>query len=351
LLSSACTERPRPDEGIVITEASGITRGGDRLLIVGDDADGVYFEIEIERNAGPVIPIDPLKVREIRLPNAALATDLEGIDILADGRIAILSEQTRCLVTADTDAADCRPITAEYDRTLTEFGHRGLEGLAVSGRSDGSSLVAVLWEGGYPLREDLPLELMDNVAGIPMKPVIVIHELEPMAQCGKIDKPLQRIILNVPEPEGSPPDAQRFRATDLVWYRPDPSNGDPSELIVILNSENSPADPSQTPVEYKLKILQRFNLDGEPIGKPIDINDVCRAALDGLDKKDYARMGEAMAAHIKSIHTLLEAKNWENINWEGLGWYERDRRLIAIYDGVPKDPPFALIITIPEEWR
>ncbi len=351
LVHAGCSERPRMGGGIVVTEASGITRVGDYLLIVGDDADGVYFEMKIDDAAGPVIPIDPAKVREVFLPNAGLAMDLEGIDKLADGRIAVLSEQTRCLITEERSDAECLPVAAEYDRTLSEFGQRGLEGLAVARRKDGSSLVAVLWEGGYPLREDLPDELIGAVSGIPMKPVIVIHEIAWKEHCGEVDEPKRRITLNVPEPEGLPPDAQRFRATDLVWYRRQPSLEDPSELIVILNSENAPADTSLTPIEYKLKILQRFTLEGEPVGESIDINEVCRSALDGLDEGDYALMGTEMADHIRSIRALLESGNWENVNWEGLGWYEENNKLIAIYDAVPKDPPFALVIDIPEEWR
>ena len=58
-----------------------------------------------------------------------------------------------------------------------------------------------------------------------------------------------------------------------------------------------------------------------------------------------------MLTHIEEIAALLEKGNWENLNWEGLGWFERGKSLIAIYDRWPKDPPFALVIDILDEWK
>ena len=131
LFICACEKAPEEKKSIVIREASGIVRVDDRLLIVGDDADGRYFELQLEGQAGPIIPIDPQKIKEIQLHQAELAMDLEGIDIMADGRIAILSEQLHCLIAEKMPGSNTYGVIAEYDKTVTEFGNRGLEGLAI----------------------------------------------------------------------------------------------------------------------------------------------------------------------------------------------------------------------------
>jgi hypothetical protein len=102
------------------------------LLVVDDQWNGLYYEFQLERDRGPVIDLSADRLTQIRLPHANLATDLEAIDVLADGRIVVLSERLRALFSADG-------VLTDYDAALSEFGKRGLEGLAVRRLSDDCS--------------------------------------------------------------------------------------------------------------------------------------------------------------------------------------------------------------------
>ncbi|UCE18898.1 MAG: hypothetical protein JSV84_00660 [Gemmatimonadota bacterium] len=338
----------------MIREASGITRVDDKLLIVGDDADGMYFEFPLNGQIGPIIPIDPVKVKEIPMHGAALAMDLESIDVLADGRIAVLSEQLHCLIAQKNLKSDHFSVLAEYDKTVTEFGNRGLEGLAVKPLDDGTSKIAVLWEGGYPIYELVPVDLREPAGRLPLRPIIIVHELQrgDAAEC--IEDPAHYIPLNVPEPTGDPPGAQRFRGTDLVWHSwsRDTKKGHFEEgFIVLLSSENSPPDNTTISKEFKTKILQRFTLEGNPVGDPLHLNAIGREALKKFNEKIPPHLSHETIKHMATVTALLEEKKWENINWEGLDWLEEGDRLIVIYDQWPKDPPFALVVDIPDEWK
>lgn len=349
-----CGKAPEQKQSIVICEASGITRVDDKLLIVGDDADGRYFELPLNGQTGPVIPIDPVNVKEVPLPGAELAMDLEGIDILADGRIAVLSEQLHCLIAQESLERDHFTVISEYDKTVTEFGNRGLEGLAVKELDDGASKIAVLWEGGYPLYPLVPVDLREPVGRLPLRPVIIVHELQKGEAAGLVHDPSYYIPLNVPEPTGAPPAAQRFRGTDLVWHNwhSDTNNGHLEEgFIVLLSSENSPPDSKDSSKEFKTKILQRFALDGNPFGDPLSINEIGKKALKKYNEAVPPHLSQEMTVHMKKVTASLEEKNWENINWEGLDWFEEGKSFVVIYDRWPKDPPFALVIDIPEEWK
>ncbi len=66
-----------------------------------------------------------------------LAVDLEAIDVLADGRVVVISERLRSMVSKDG-------VVVGYDDPFAEFGERGLEGLAVRKVDDKTSKVAVL---------------------------------------------------------------------------------------------------------------------------------------------------------------------------------------------------------------
>lgn len=348
---AGCVRRDAGRHGITVTEASGVVRIGDRLLIVGDDSDGMFFEIALDPAGGRLIPVDPRKIRAIPLAKGDLAMDLESIDVLADGRIVVLSEQLRCILAAEESGGRARTVIAEYQRVLNEFGHRGLEGLAVLPLAGGGSRIAVLWEGGYPVYDDVPPQICSRIVGYPLKPVIVVHEIEKDGVAGSTVVPSREITLEVPEPPGEEPSAQRFRGTDLVWSVRGKDEERREEFIVLLCSENSPLVGDAAEKRYELKILQRFDLDGNPVGAPLDVNGAARDVLRSVTAGDRFRFGEAMSRHLDDITRILDEGNWENVNWEGLGWFEEGESLVAIYDGLPKDPPFAFIIDIPEEWK
>jgi hypothetical protein len=120
-----------------VRDASGITRIGDYLLIVGDKDSGRFYRFRIPNNSGRAIIIDPEQAMPVDLPNGSLAIDLESIDVLADDRVVVLSERLRALIGMEG-------VIAEYGTPLTEFGNRGLEGVAVRRLSNGISKVAVL---------------------------------------------------------------------------------------------------------------------------------------------------------------------------------------------------------------
>ncbi|MBZ0267263.1 hypothetical protein K8I85_03845, partial [bacterium] len=144
LLTAACASAP-PATGRtpVVEELSGVARLGNRLLLVGDNDDGVVYDCPLPGNAGGSIPLDASMFRTFAIGGAENASDLEGVDVLADGRIVALSEDLAAIV-------DENGIVARYDDRMRELGGRGTEGLAVRALPDGSSRVAVCWEGGYP---------------------------------------------------------------------------------------------------------------------------------------------------------------------------------------------------------
>ncbi len=336
---------------IIVREASGVARLGDRLIIVGDDADGRYFELDLEARRDPVIPIDPAKVRGVSIPNAAMAMDLESIDILADGRIAVLSEQLRCLVAGKSGVDQPFEVVAEYARTFAEFGSLGLEGLAVSKQDNGGSKVAVLWEGGYPDFESVPQQLRDRVGRFPLKPVVIVHEISEQGVADLVLQPPKIIPLQVPEPNGEEPESQRFRGTDLVWHRwrsPNEKEGVIEGFIVLLSSSNSPVEG---PRRYRFKYLQRFDMEGRTVGDPLDLTSVCRTILGESADEVCRELGFEMSYHMRNVIGIVEESQGEDVNWEGLGWFVEGESLITIYDTWPKDPPFALIFDIPEEWK
>jgi hypothetical protein len=351
LVSGVTSSTLAEDRGIVIREASGIARDGDRLLMVGDDADGRYFEIHMDDTDRPIIPIVPEKVREVVMAGAGMAMDLEAIDLMADGRVAVLSEQQRCLI-APLHPGDSRYVViAEYDRVFTEFGNLGLEGLALTEGEGGRTKVAVMWEGGYPVLGDVPPPLRARVGGMSLKPVVVIHEIEGgEAVPGRIG-PLKTVTLQVPEPPGDEPFAQRFRGTDLVWHRWKEGGEWKDGFIVLLMSMNAPPAGSGEPVEYMHKRLQRFGLNGEPVGDPLDLKEACRSVMGESAEEVCRDLKAGMADHLRDVISRIEGSRGEEINWEGLDWFEEGERLITIYDTWPKDPPFALIIQIPEAWK
>lgn len=308
-----------------IEEPSGITRSGDRLLIVGDDRPGVWYSFPVDDDAAGRIPLPP---EELEVHDSAVgiyAMDLEAIDVLADGRVVILSEYLRSLV-------DAEGIVAVYPDHLAELGGRGIEGIAVRDLGGGRSRVAVLWEGGYPGASSMPRGLR-HAAGTAMRPVILVHDLEP-GQTGLLidgDEVVADIELRLPEPPGEEPFAQRFRAPDVVWHEVD---GEPVFVVLISSgwgekpeagseAECPKRDANGRPLRYCWRWLQRFALDGEPIGEPYDLEPVFPAEL----------------AHE---------------NWEGMDWFVRGESLVFVYDEKldkqPVTPQEAFVMPLPKGW-
>ncbi len=293
-------------------EASGIVRHGDDLLIASDNVAGAYFRFRLPSPTPSVLTITPDRLEKIEFRGGTLGMDLEGITVLADGRVAVVSERLRVLL---GDGG----VIAEYDDPLSEIGNRGLSGVAARDKGNGVSEVAVVWEGGYPARHDLPEDLRNALGSIAMSPVIWVHDLHPGAMNLRIRQhQARKIRLKPPLPAGDEPLAQRFRAVDLVWHvsKDGVHGSDRLGFIVLLVSNNS---PHQGPSTFEHVWLQRFGMNGEPVGQPIDVK--------------------------TSVPTAIrEAK------WDGLGWFHPGKSVVIVHDVPPRGDPTAVIITLPSNW-
>lgn len=288
--------------------ASGIVRQGNTLLIAADKVPGVYFQYDLEDEKGPAIPLQLQKLHCKIIPQADLSLDLEGINILADGRIVVLSEALFALINE-------KGIVAQYPDSFTEFGGLGLEGVAARPNPDESSAVAVVWEGGYPEPEKIPFQIKEAVRKIAFNPLILLNRIpknENLQHLRNTD--LTIVELQVARPEGTEPEAQRFRAPDLVWYNMGTVDAPNWGFIVLLSSLNR-----AEPAEYKYLWLQRFDMQGKSVGEPFDLKKILPDELKPL-------------------------------NWEGLGWFEPGKSLVMTYDNLGEESPEAYVIDLPKGW-
>jgi hypothetical protein len=329
-LSVRSAEPPIPG----VEEASGLARDGDRLLLVGDNDAGVYYSYPLPADvdgtaSGRRLPIDPAQLTRHALSAGPYAADLESITVLADGRVAVLSESLGALLDADGPVA-------VYPRSCTELGGRGLEGLAVRPLPDGGSRIAVLWEGGYPEDDALPPAVRTALHGRSMRPRVFVHDLAPGAR-DVILRDRDAVIdveLRTSRPVGTEPTAQRFRAPDLVWHEWEIDGRRQWGFIVLMSSgwaerpasgspEECPPDPDGDSSRWCYRRLQRFTTDGRTWGDPLDLDTVLPSAT-------------------------------RTLNWEGLSWLVPGQSLMMIYDeklaGRRVDPPEAFVFPLPEGW-
>jgi hypothetical protein len=313
-----------------IEEPSGVARHGERLFIVGDEEPGTYYTYPVDGTETGRIPLRPDRLERHEIAAGPYALDLEAIDILADGRTAIVSERLGAIL-------DEKGFVSTYRGSLSEFGGRGLEGLAVLELPGGSSRVAVLWEGGYPDDERLPEGVKDVVSKRSIRPHVVIHDVPSGA--GQIDIRKKNVWtefeLEVPLPVGREPEAQRFRAPDLVWHEWRIGDQETQGLIVLLSSGYS-VKPEEGSVEecrkirdsgkprkFCYKVLQRYTLHGKPWGDPYDLE-------------------------------LALPEVTSEANWEGMGWFEPGKSLVFVYDEKLAerivDPQEAFVLPLPEGW-
>jgi hypothetical protein len=324
-MGTACAAEP-PIRGI--EEPSGVTRHGDELLVVGDDEPGCYYSLPVTGSESTFIPLAPARLRRHPLASGTAAFDLEAIDVLADGRVVALSERLPGLF-------DENGLVVAYGKSFVSVGGRGPEGLAILPQDDGSSRVAVLWEGGYPEKDKLPPELADQELPA-FRPRVLLHRLPGGATdfaLGPEDVEAE-VELAVPVPPGREPFAQRFRAPDLVWHRLTVGGKEEWGWIVLMSSgwDQPPAPGSEEecaksengkPLRWCNRILQRFTTDGQAVGDPFDLDDVLPEAL-------------------------------RTANWEGLGWLVPGKKLVMVYDEPLAekriDPQQALVVALPKGW-
>jgi len=229
---------------------------------------------------------------------------------LADGRLVFLSERLRSLVGESG-------LIVAYDSLFGEFANRGLEGVAIRSLSSGASRIAVLWEGGYPDYDSVPLPVRGSAGRQAMRPLVVVHDLQPGVS--GLELKLQNAVssaeLDVPKPPGEEPAAQRFRAPDLIWTRYRKGASEEWAFLVLISSQNSTDHPF-----YQYHWLLRFDLQGQPAGDPIDI--------DGRVPQEI-----------------------QGVNWEGLSWFEKGKSVVLVHEGNRKVAPHAFVLELPEDWR
>jgi len=257
-----------------------------------------------------MISLQGVGVRRIPLPAGLLIPDLEGVDRLADGKLVFLSERLRSLVGEDG-------IIAEYDSLLGEFANRGLEGVAVRPLPGGISRIAVLWEGGYPDYASVPWSLRSTAGRQSMRPLVVVHDLNSGVRGVELKMRDAKLAveLEVPEPAGEEPEAQRFRAPDLVWTRSRNGSADDWIFLVLIVSQDSVESP-----QYLYHWLQRFDLQGKTVGAPLDL-------------------------------AQFLPKEISHANWEGLSWFEPGTSLVLVHEGNRRLPAHAFILNLPEDWQ
>ncbi len=309
-----------------IQEASGVVRRGNQLLIVGDEDAGTYYLYTLPEEEGPAYRLTPESLEKVVWRDVHLAIDQESIEVLADGRVVILSERLRGLFAEEG-------VVSEYHGKLSDFGNRGLEGVAVREMLNGHSRVAVLWEGGYPVFGMVPGEIRDDVGRTSLSPVIVVHDLDPDVVGQGVFRPgtHDEIRLRVPNPPGEEPQAQRFRAPDFVWHEINSGDSESWGFIVLLSSgyslppapgspEDCGSDSESRPIRYCFKWLQQFDREGRPVGKPLDLDKVFPPELAGE-------------------------------NWEGMDWFEAGRSLVLVHEADADETGVAFVVELPENWR
>jgi hypothetical protein len=307
----------RIDMSVGVTEASGVARYGDQLILVSDAVPGVYYSANIGSEPGPLIDLSSEKLVRHEMQGATLAIDFEAVDVFSDGRVAALSERLRSLISENG-------LVIQYDDPLSELGERGLEGLTVHPRPDGSSEVTVLWEGGWIDDQELQAQIRRRL-GQPLLPVIVTHELERGA-AGlkvKIEDDRELVELKVPQPDAEE-FGWRFRAPDLVWHEwRSTGNRREEGFIVLLNSQTAHKLPGKS--SFGPRWLLRFDRSGNPVGSHIDLDEIAKE--------------------------LLTDDRLRDANWEGLAWYEAGKRLVLVYDKTKGiETQAALVVDLPESW-
>jgi hypothetical protein len=112
--------------------------------------------------------------------------------------------------------------------------------------------VAALWEGGFYNPGAKPRKDCERKKGELRRPIVALFTWKPGRGAAS---PRELFELAVPDPG----DDERFRASDLVW--------DGDRLLVLLRSTNAADD------RFSHTWLQRFDLDGEPVGAPIELEE------------------------------------------------------------------------------
>jgi hypothetical protein len=106
----------------------------------------------------------------VSLPKGSLVLDLEGIEVLADARIVVLSERLPSLI-------DTQGVMAGFPGGYGEVGSRGLERAAVRLLPGRAPRISVVWGGDLEPNAILQ-SLRGVVGGKALNPAIYVHDLK-----------------------------------------------------------------------------------------------------------------------------------------------------------------------------
>lgn len=306
LLVSSWTAAPSFQE---LDDPSGlvVSRDGTRLLVVANKVPDVVFRIPVP-DALRTATGSALHRLDLDPPSDPLvdggADDLEGIGLLGDVPVALSEDECR-LFGAGRVLVDYSGIEA-----LRERGGRGVEGLALRGLGDGTTLAAVAWEGG-------------EVNGDAEPPLLVLHRLpDALTRSAGVLRITEEHVRPIPLDAavlGARFSREIVRVPELVWdVRPIDDEGR-FRLVVLFHSTE----------RDEHKWLQRIVVKGASAtcdGDPLALGDL-------LDAED---------AH---------AVDW---NWEGLAWFDESKRQLALVNDEgargKRDPPSVLLVTVPAGW-
>lgn len=292
--------------------ADGVVRHGNQLFTVAADNNGRYssFSIETEPDDNPTITLHLKKQSHVLFKHKRTATRLSAIDILTDGRVVALSKNNGTLVGINN-------VIALYPDFSSSLNAIGLEGLAIRPAEGSASMVAILWEGGYADADSD--ELSNHYGRQHLPPKILLHVIN---KGERLLSPLLRVItLDTATIVDNKGESHDFRATDLVWHQHDSNNDGIKEwgFIVLLCSVSLNQElPEQE--QFKFSRLQRFTIEGVPVGHYIDLTEQQNATT--------------LAAH-----------------WKGLGWYKEPRKLILTGDKHGPNSSAILFIATPKDWN
>lgn len=308
LLAGPAQAAPPPP----LKEPSGIARAGDEYFVVDDDQPGRVFALAIpaDLRATPAKPrrltIAPVRSFSV---GGELALDPESVVVdPLDGRVALLSERLAAVVVQEQG----RPrVLFDLGGSFSEFGNRGLEGLALRAVK-GQREWAILWEGGYPDARILPPDVAKERSWEALRPRVVVYD--------EATRKVRKVTLKVKRPAG--PWEQTFRAPDLV-FAPEGVRG--WRFLAILSSEHALPNGVREP-KYAHRWLQRFDASGKRVGDPLDLDALCAEA----GWKDLA--GSA--------------------NWEGLSWHVPGESVALVFDTWPRGvKPALIVVPLPAAWR
>ena len=150
-----------------------------------------------------------------------------------------------------------------------------------------------------------------------MRPLVVVHDLNSGVRGVELKMRDAKLAveLEVPKPAGEEPEAQRFRAPDLVWTRWRNGSAEDWGFLVLISSQDSVERP-----QYLHHWLQRFDLKGKPVGEPLDL-------------------------------AQFLPRDVQHANWEGFSWFEPGKSLVLVHEGDRRQPANAFILDLPEDWQ